>query len=208
VQCAAFPDQHSEDALRPNSPASLRSSLRAGRISQFPRRFGIVLATTVHSHHRAQNHYRAMTGLPRFSMRSVSAWPDRVFCSAVKRSSCHSPMSAQAANDLYQSREDDSAHIGIVAGIFERGSQFGNGFWRQAFSTLGRLDGHIGDRNLFSYRTFFKFQRRRPGELMISPCNCETDRARIGNCGAAPRMRFPVRFPSAKTIFFFAIRRD
>src|SRR6266436_1595486 len=57
-----------------------------------------------------------------------------------------------------RSRENDSTHLGIIAGVFERGSQFGNGFRIQSVQYFGPADGHIGNRALLLVQNVFKFQ--------------------------------------------------
>src|SRR6266436_2601293 len=87
-----------------------------------------------------------------------------------------------------RSRENDPTHVGIVAGVFERGSQFGNGFCVQSVQYFGPVDGHIGNRALLLIQNVLKFQsrsRRTHDSLLVID---ETDRARLGT-----RRQFRVR---------------
>src|SRR6266478_1289860 len=78
-----------------------------------------------------------------------------------------------------RSRENDPTHLGIVAGVFERGSQFENSFCVQSVQYFGSIDGHIGNRALLLIQNVLKFQsrsRRTHDSLLVIG---KTDRARL-----------------------------
>src|SRR6266436_3433465 len=106
-----------------------------------------------------------------------------------------------------RSRENDSAHLGIVAGVFERGSQFGNGFRVQSVQYFGPVDGHIGNRALLLVQNVFKFQsrsRRTHYSLLVS---VEIDWTCTRNPQAVPRMRSQLNFLGQRSEVSYSIRR-
>ena len=92
----------------------------------------------------------AITGLPRFSMRSRTSCPKRLDCSASNAVDMRELADVGAGDErlVAGAGQDDAAHCGVVPRILEGGPQILPGRRIQGVEHLGPIDRHIGDRAL------------------------------------------------------------